>query len=110
MKLLSFLIAIMVLALSCMPCSDTGIFTHGNNSRVTTSHTQTTQHIPGEEHQDLCSPFCQCACCSLAYALPFACTPGTWVKAGWSDQQFVSFVSHCPSGIALPVWQPPQLV
>lgn len=110
MKFLSFLIAILVLTLNGMPCSDAGMPEHGNNGTTNARSSAAAQHSSDEEHEDLCSPFCQCACCSLAYALPLTLPPGTILKTDWNEQQFASFQQHCPAGIALPVWQPPQLV
>ena len=111
MRFLSVLIAVLVLALNCMPCSDAGLWAHEGNNKVTTATPNPAGHQDDNgTHQDLCSPFCQCACCSLAYALPLTLPQDTPVKTVWCDLQFPSWAQHCPSGITLPVWQPPQLV
>lgn len=108
MKFWSSLIAIMILVLSCMPCSDAGASV---SARSHTSTSADTKHPGGheEEHQDLCSPFCQCSCCSLAYALPLPPAPEPAGVPVFRNKAFALLTQQYPAGIALPVWQPPQL-
>lgn len=107
MKWFSVLLAVMVLTLSCMPCSD-AIGLPFNTAKTAT--TAQDSHKNEQDHKDLCSPFCQCSCCSLAYALPLAAPLAPAEKPLWTSRIFAMPVLHFPSGIALPVWQPPQLV
>jgi hypothetical protein len=102
MKFFAFIMAFIVIALSCMPCADVGAIQTVAKMEVKKSHSQETNH------SNACSPFCNCACC-----------------AGFSINHFIAKVS-CPhliqrseySGvfsfstftISLPIWQPPQLV
>lgn len=98
----------MILVLSCMPCSDAGKVSYRQDRNLAAS---TTDHTSGhtDEHQDLCSPFCQCSCCSLAYALPILSVPAAAPAPAFGDKTFAALIQQCPAGIALPVWQPPQL-
>src|SRR5687767_3435406 len=58
-KCFAYIMAILVVALSCLPCADGG----------TTSGKANTELVGGSEHEDddhedSCSPFCQCSCCA----------------------------------------------
>ncbi|WP_162903450.1 DUF6660 family protein [Taibaiella koreensis] len=107
MKFWSFLIAIMILVLSCMPCSDAGAIVPTRNQ---TSAAAGDRHPGGhqEEHRDLCSPFCQCSCCSLAYALPLLPTQSPAAVLLSRNNAFPLLIQQCPAGIALTIWQPPR--
>jgi len=102
MKMFAFVMAIIVLVLSFMPCADANAMSKGVKTELKQNH------FEGSNHMDDCSPFCQCACCSgfsINHKVP-AFTP------------IIPFVSkpispYLPSNIfkiALPVWQPPQLI
>lgn len=96
--------AIMVLALSVMPCADDA--NAMNNSKAKTELTKCT-HREDSPKSEECSPFCQCSCC-----------------AGFSVNQLIASVSSLqfdidspksnflPSEVIeviLPIWQPPKL-
>ena len=110
MKILAFIMAFLVLALSVMPCADTGVPANDGKPKteLAKSNTQKGDTHKDDTQQDDCSPFCHCACC-----------------AGFSINHFIASVvhispyesstktPHLPSSVldvALPVWQPPQLV
>ncbi len=101
MKLFTFIMAVMFLVLSGMPCRD-------NDSLENTALTASAQHHADQKgHKDACSPFCTCSCCStLSISYPLAVLAAIHVEAS----------VHCSSlyigsviNISLPVWQPPQL-
>ena len=105
MKVIVFIMAFLVLALSVMPCADADIKTTDGKAKTELTKSN---HEAGNPQQDDCSPFCQCSCCagfcinhfitSIIITLPF----GNKIKPAF-----------LPSGIldiALPIWQPPQLV
>jgi len=108
MKFWSFLIAITILVLSCMPCSDAGASVSALSRTSAPADAQPTGGHQ-DEHRDLCSPFCQCSCCSVAYALPLFPVPEPAAVSLFRDKTFSLLIQPCPAGIALPVWQPPQL-
>lgn len=95
----------MLLALSCIPCADAGDLVVSAATAGSTGHRES---APDHEHRDLCSPFCQCSCCALAYALPQATAPEFAVRTAVPRTPFASYLQQKPTGIALPVWQPPQ--
>ncbi|HTN47225.1 MAG TPA: DUF6660 family protein [Flavipsychrobacter sp.] len=109
MKLLCSILAVMILVLSCIPCTDTEGFTiqRGDVAAVQKADVNPDQ---SSEHQDLCSPFCQCACCAIAFALPIPAIPQVSFRVSVPEQLFASYLQQKPVGIAVPVWQPPRLV
>jgi hypothetical protein len=94
----------MVLAFCVIPCGD-GAPVAKELAKVELRPSQP-QHND-QDHNDACSPFCNCSCCA-----------GFSVVAKLSAAQIpvVSFqptyISYIPAqlySISLPVWQPPQL-
>jgi hypothetical protein len=101
-----------MLVLSCIPCSDAEALVMEQTSSIATTAKSASEHSDksGQEHKDFCSPFCQCSCCALAYALPIAVLPEITMRASVSDKIFATYLQQRPVGIAIPVWQPPKLV
>jgi hypothetical protein len=48
------------LGLNVLPCSDVA------ESQQVVEHTELSQDLEHEDHEDFCSPFCQCSCCSIS--------------------------------------------
>lgn len=105
MKIIAFIMAFVILALTVMPCADQD--NAENDSRTKTELSKSNQQKDSPQ-QDDCSPFCHCTCC-----------------AGFSINHFIASISYLspyqgkavpaylPSAvieIALPIWQPPKLV
>lgn len=97
--------AIMVLALGVMPCADAETVVNDGKSKSEIIKTSDQQD---HKDADACSPFCHCACC-----------------AGFSINHFIALLTIIPPygsaptsrffsseviEVALPIWQPPQLV
>ncbi len=109
MRILAFILAITVMALSLMPCADL------DEMRIAEQHRQEVAHQAPCRHEtdplrDLCSPFCHCACCA-SFTVPQSAikipvllriVPANTVFAGYRHEKLLS--------VSLPVWQPPQLV
>ena len=104
MKIIALIMAFLVLALSVMPCGDANAASEGKSkTELGKSHNE-----DDNSQQDDCSPFCTCTCC-----------------AGFSINHFIASLTpippyestaaaaHLPASVldvALPIWQPPQLV
>lgn len=88
-----------------MPCADGGNFMNEGKEK---NELTKSGHQQNDTQQDDCSPFCTCTCC-----------------AGFSINHFIAAISSIPPyesnlitlflsteviEIALPIWQPPQLV
>lgn len=96
--------AIIVLAVSCMPCMDSGFVVKAgkNMTELTKSHSQ-----PDNNPSDNCSPFCICSCCagfSIQYSIIEAGVILPEYNARFSSRYIASVIN-----ISLPIWQPPQL-
>ena len=104
MKFFAFIMAIIVFALSVMPCKDAAGISY-KNAKIEISQTTNSQNVP---FNDACSPFCQCSCCAgftINHSANYATVPPVNV-INPSD----SFLPFSIIKVALPVWQPPQLV
>ncbi|WP_374163800.1 DUF6660 family protein [Arcticibacter sp. MXS-1] len=105
MKYICFILVLLITALSVIPCSDKP-FSVEEKLSVTSKTEKADQHQA--EHEDLCSPFCQCSCCNTS----------TLVSAPISLAVLLNLVQHKHSGIlpekvlnsAASIWQPPQLL
>jgi len=107
MKIAAIIMALLVLALSSIPCMDRAAFAKSTANTKTGVH-QIDKHQQQQDHNDDCSPFCSCNCCagfSINHQVP------TVVKQfSLTLNKSVSFYNADIVEISLPVWQPPQLV
>src|SRR5689334_3616848 len=101
MKFFAFLMAFLVMALSVMPCADGGAF---GKEPVKIAKT----HQDNSPQEDDCSPFCQCACCAGFSIQPAIVTISP--VAFYNSVEHGGFYNPATIDIALPIWQPPQLV
>jgi hypothetical protein len=105
MRFFAFIMAFLVLALSVMPCADE--INAVNEDQAKTSIVQA-GHSESANHQDDCSPFCQCSCCA-GFVLNQSVTALAKIPLLSGNPQ-ASFIPSPLFSIALPIWQPPQLV
>ena len=104
-NVLGYIMALMVLAFSMLPCADEGAVTEGK-AGVELAQTMP-QNDPGD-HNDACSPFCICSCCSgfsVTARMPVAFTVSSFFQTA-----FTSYIGDRLYTVALPIWQPPRLV
>lgn len=95
--------ALIVLMQSCMPCNDAFVMHNSVKAEITKAH-----NCPGTPQNDACSPFCQCVCCA-GFTLNFHSVPSI-VSAPQMRVGYSEFYLSDIREIALPIWQPPQLV
>jgi hypothetical protein len=107
-KLLSLLLALLVLCLSCLPCSDEVPAMALQISSP--AHIPADTDHPADSHEDLCSPFCQCACCAVACTVPVMIRAVLATPSPALEKPAAAYLAERPVHMALPVWQPPQLV
>jgi len=100
MRMLTYILAILVLTLSCLPCADADVV-HTDMESIAMSHPVQ------DQHPDACSPFCICTCCaSFSFVYHTAIT----LTVPVSSSHFSFFYADSLHEISLPIWQPPQLV
>ena len=104
MKIFAFIMAVIVLMLSCIQCMDSANDMGNSKANTVISKSGNSQDHTNTED---CSPFCSCNCC-VGFTLAF-----TDIKAEPAIHASAKFyASHLPSSvikISLPIWQPPQL-
>ncbi len=104
MKILAFIMAVIVLTLSCIQCMDFDNSMGNANVKTVISKSDNSQH---HTNTDNCSPFCTCNCCAgFTYK-------ATDIKIEHTVHASTKlYAVHLPSSvieISLPIWQPPQL-
>lgn len=105
MKFPALILSLIVLAMSCMPCRDDIVIKPGKN-RIEFVKSSSSQQ---ENHKtDVCSPFCTCSCCAT---INFSFTH-FFVDdiVFYNTKHIAAFVPSLFRKVALPIWQPPQLV
>ncbi len=103
MKFFAFIMALLVLVLGMLPCADANEM----HSSAKTEISKQSQHKDTQQ-QDDCSPFCQCTCCAgffINHPIAFAATLPLF-----QTERVGSSLSADVLEVALPIWQPPQLV
>ncbi len=98
MRFAIVVISILFLWMNAIPCADAAL----GKSETTISATET----GGDLHDDACSPFCNCSCCSN-FSIPVYQTFESITKIALSNYSLNS--SDKLFEISLPIWQPPQL-
>jgi hypothetical protein len=97
--------AFLVLTLSCLPCADDVFATNAGKNKLETIQQAT--HQDNQDHNDACSPFCYCSCCSGLSINHFPAEASSLVVI---DNKIYS--SYLPGHLieySSPIWQPPQL-
>lgn len=106
MKYITFLLTVYMTLLAVMPCRDNDVT--AESVKLYSSH-QKGHSAHQEEGKDSCTPFCACACCSIARTLaPIHDIPAVFIPEISSSfgQHQVSALPDCSQSM----WQPPQLV
>ncbi|WP_162915876.1 DUF6660 family protein [Paraflavitalea soli] len=107
MKLFAFIMAILIMIMSCTPCAD-GAGTMQSSKSETKLAAVAESHDHGGTADD-CSPLCTCACCS-AHSCPQSFITANTAHADNSLLTHGHYYNGTLISISLPIWQPPQLV
>lgn len=100
----ALILCIVLVMQSCIPCADTDHSVRTTNTQEKKSPSPTEQD---SDHSDVCSPFCQCSCCSCVgepqtiVFLVYDCV--VHMLHDFGDQYIPELV-----GVFSPVWQPPR--
>jgi hypothetical protein len=104
-KPFAFIMAVIVLLQSWMPCNDAVFAIKDVKAGAAIS---AAPQQDDTEHTDSCSPFCQCACCagfSLNYTIASVASPFLTSK-----KVFASYLPDHLIEVSNPIWQPPKAV
>ena len=106
MRIIVFVLAFIVLALSCLPCADGAYVLNVDKTKAELVKALTQQNEG--DHNDACSPFCHCTCCA-GFSINHIFTSVNSVNF-LPAKNFTFYLQVNINEISLPVWQPPQLV
>jgi hypothetical protein len=106
MKFLFSFLSVLIIYLSCLPCSDSN--DDGENLKIEEKVSATTDHNKHSHSKETCSPFCACSCCasSAVYYL-LARTPTS--KPIFQSEKYLVFNTAFNSEVYCSIWQPPKL-
>ena len=103
-QFLTSFLSVYLLVLMVLPCNDahatTEIFSKTHFSQVTQD----------EHHEDFCTPFCICSCCTTPIIVA---QPAIIFEVSYFENfqtQTTSFYKSITSNFYGSIWQPPQLV
>lgn len=96
--------ALLVLALSIMPCADKGV--SANDGKLKTGIAKASQHNENPQ-QDECTPFCHCTCCACFSINHFIASITHIVP--YLDKTNAAYLPEDVNEIAFAIWQPPKL-
>jgi len=105
MKFFAFVMALLVIGLSGMPCADSSYT--ANYEKAKTEISKAPLQHDDANHPDDCSPFCQCSCCagfSINHSLASISRPCVF-----GNRFLASYLHANLIEISLPIWEPPQL-
>lgn len=102
MKIFAFIMALIVLAMSTIPCADGAVAMSKAKTEI-----QKTNHQQNDHPTRDCSPFCSCSCCTGS-PIPQHVVKLIFVKPELI-RNYNSVYSSPIKEISLSIWQPPQL-
>lgn len=102
-QLLTSFLSVYLLVLMILPCND--VHAHAQTRELQ----QVTQLQNEQHHEDFCTPFCACACCTTPIIMQSVPT----FEVPYFDISYTktpSFYKFIASSFCGSIWQPPQLV
>ncbi|MDZ7614743.1 MAG: DUF6660 family protein [Flavobacteriaceae bacterium] len=109
MKLVTYIISIYLIALSCMPCVDMEVNSaeHKKNEITSNHNEKSSDH---DKENNLCPPFCSCNCCGSQTVSYFKITSFSFlIVTKKIKTQLPSYTSKFASNFYGSIWQPPQI-
>ncbi|WP_052955989.1 DUF6660 family protein [Flavihumibacter petaseus] len=105
MKSIFYLLAIWILSLSCLPCSDSRECSVPAELKVSSGMT----HDQHNHSREGCTPFCTCSCC----AVTTICSVVTAIQVGKPlirAEKHILYLSAPTRDAQYTIWQPPRQV
>ncbi|PXY39464.1 hypothetical protein DMB65_17595 [Flavobacterium cheongpyeongense] len=107
MKLTWFLLAVYLISLSLLPCNDIDDCTDFAKTELHKNHSRNKKT---ETQNDLCAPFCSCACCGVhGFQFQYQIYKEEKNLSFATKEQTVFYVYNNYKTIYLGIWQPPKL-
>ncbi len=107
MKHFTILLALYILVLSLVPCSD--VHADCNESNHQTEFSQNHHHQSDDSGFEECSPFCGCNCCNTVVGLRFEIPLKEKVSPPHTTIQLLVSKQASTSAFFGTIWQPPKL-
>ena len=109
MRLCSLFISLLILFLSCMPCTDKKTAEKADELVFSQHPSEEHDHEHGEAN-DFCSPFCTCACCGASIMVLTVPTVYPEKKVEFERAKITSlYQSVFISSYNFSFWQPPKV-
>lgn len=105
MKYLTFIMAFLILGLSCLPCADNAYTMNAGKAKSEMIKKASTENET--DHNDDCSPFCNCTCCA-GFSINHSIASISSIVV-FSSNRFSSYLPANISEVSFPVWQPPKI-
>ena len=106
MKFVNIILSIVILALSCMPCTDM----ESDKDNLSTEFALNENSHSHDKQIDLCSPFCMCSCCSAQVFTYFPITTMNFpLVIGVIKIPLPTYKPIFTSNFFGSIWQPPQI-
>ncbi|HEX5155329.1 MAG TPA: DUF6660 family protein [Parafilimonas sp.] len=103
MKLFAFIMAVILLVQSIVPCADEGLAASKCKTEISLS-----THGQGDFHPDDCPPLCTCSCCGC-FSSGHSFVSHITINAFSISNTNAEYLPKAIQKIFLPIWQPPQL-
>ena len=104
MRIFSFMLIAVVLALNLVPCDDA----HGNCDESTIVYSADDGDANDNSGADFCTPFCHCSCCAASAIVKLYAS----IKAPFNSFKTpdLHYREACYTNISHSIWQPPKVI
>lgn len=106
MKIISLLLTISILVISCLTCED--VTELKNIDKAKTSSTSISKN-QSHTDADYCSPLCTCNCCGQPLVFNLKSIRLKSLKPAANTKKTIEYRKHFASDFSQSIWQPPKL-
>jgi len=104
-KIILFLFSFYFLGLNIMPCNDADVDTHDDVEQI--AEAGDCDDNESHDHEDECSPFCQCNCCSV-HVITYEFQSLEIIEIPEINTQISSYINPFYDGYDGSILQPPR--
>lgn len=105
MRFICFIFVFLITVLSVKPCSDK-LFSVEDDASIIAKTSQKADQSKAE-HEDLCSPFCQCSCCSTSTII--SAPTSLTILLNVVQYKYTELLPEKVLNASTSIWQPPKL-